>query len=223
MESRRRIFLLRWVCALLLVPVLSACSFMRTAEPEPYSAGKQVIEPELERREISEADIDSEDFSVGAFVGVMNVEDFGTNLVYGARAAYHITEDFFAEAAVGRTDTDQTSFEDLSGGAQLLTDDERQLTYYNLSLGWNVFPGEVFIGSGYAFNSALYLIGGVGNTDFGGDNHFTVNVGAGYRLLLTDWVALHLDVRDHIFESDLLGEDEYKHNLEAHTGLTVFF
>ena len=85
-------------------------------------------------------------------------------------------------AAAGRTDTDQTSFEDLSGGAQLLTDDERQLTYYNISLGWNVFPGEVFIGSGYAFNSALYLIGGVGNTDFGGDNHFTVNVGAGYRL-----------------------------------------
>ena len=47
MESRRRIFLLRWVCALLLVPVLSACSFMRTAEPEPYSAGKPVIELSL--------------------------------------------------------------------------------------------------------------------------------------------------------------------------------
>jgi outer membrane beta-barrel protein len=223
MESRRRIFLLRWSCALLLVPVLSACSFMRAAEPEPYSAGEPVIEPELERREITEADIDSEDFEVGAFIGVMNVEDFGTNLVYGARAAYHITEDFFAEAAVGRTDTDQTSFEDLSGGARLLTDDERQLTYYNVSLGWNVFPGEVFIGSDHAFNSALYLIGGVGNTDFGGDNHFTVNVGAGYRLLLTDWVALHIDMRDHIFESDLLGDNEYKHNLEAHTGLTVFF
>ena len=49
------------------------------------------------------------------------------------------------------------------------------------------------------------------------------DVGAGYRLLLTDWLALRIDVRDHIFESDLLGEDEYKHNLEAHTGLSVFF
>ena len=224
MESRRRIFLLRLAALLLLVPGLSACSFMRTGEPEEsYGDREAVIAPELERREISEADIDSQDFEAGGFVGVMSVEDFGTNVVYGVRAAYHITEDFFTEAALGRTSTDQTSYEELSGGAQLLSDSERDLTYYNISLGWNVFPGEVFIGSGHAFNSALYIIGGVGNTDFGGDNHFTVNVGAGYRLLLTDWIALHIDVRDHIYESDLLGEDEYKHNLEAHTGLTVFF
>jgi outer membrane beta-barrel protein len=219
MAGRRWIFLLRIACALILIPGLSACAVLRPDEPEPYRSDRPVIEPELERREITEADIDSEDFEVGGFVGLMNVEDFGTNLVYGVRAAYHITEDFFAEAALGRTDTDQTSYEDLSGGARLLTDDERQLTYYNLSLGWNALPGEVFIGRGHAFNSALYLIGGAGNTDFGGDNHFTVNVGAGYRLLLTDWAALHVDVRDHIFESDLLGDDEYKHNLEAHTGL----
>ena len=46
MESRRRIFLLRWLCALLLAPVLSACSLMKTAEPDPYGADRPVIEPE---------------------------------------------------------------------------------------------------------------------------------------------------------------------------------
>ena len=56
-----------------------------------------MISPELERRTITEADIDSEDFEVGAFVGVMSIEDFGSNVVYGARGAYHITEDFFVE------------------------------------------------------------------------------------------------------------------------------
>ena len=222
MASRHWIFLLKPVCALALFSLLQGCSLLRTEEPV-YTESDPVIEPELDRRIITEADIDSEDFEVGVFAGVMSVEDFGTNFVYGARAAYHVSEDLFTEATIGRTKTDKTSFEKLSGGAQLLSDNDRNLTYYNISIGWNLLPGEVFLGRGHAFNSELYLIGGVGNTDFADDNHFTINFGAGYRLLLTDLVAMHIDVRDHTYKSDLLGEDERKHNLEAHAGLTVFF
>ena len=83
--------------------------------------------------------------------------------------------------------------------------------------------GEAFIGEGHAFNSALYLIAGVGNTEFADDSHFTVNVGAGYRFLVNDWVALHVDFRDHIFDSDLLGTDKTTHNLEATAGVSLFF
>jgi outer membrane beta-barrel protein len=222
MASRHWIFLLKPVYVLALAALLQGCSFLRTEEPA-YSETEPVIEPELERRTITEADIDSEDFEVGAFVGVMSVEDFGTNFVYGARVAYHVTEDIFTEAAIGRTDTDETSFEKLSGGAKVLSNNDRKLTYYNISLGWNILPGEVFIGRGHAFNSALFLIGGVGNTDFADDNHFTINVGAGYRLLLNDWIALRIDVRDHTYNSDLLGDDERKHNLEATGGVSIFF
>jgi hypothetical protein len=45
----------------------------------------------------------------------------------------------------------------------------------------------------------------------------------GYRLLMTDSVALHVDFRDHLFDIDLLGEEKTAHNLEAHIGFTVFF
>jgi outer membrane beta-barrel protein len=184
---------------------------------------EQVIEPELERRTITEADIDSEDFEVGAYAGVMSIEDFGSNFVYGIRAAYHITEDFFAEAAYGRTEADETSYETLSGGAKLLTDSQRQFDYYNISLGYTLFPGEAFIGSGHAFNTAFYLIAGVGNTEFADDSHFTVNAGAGYRFLLTDWIALRVDARDYIFKSDLLGNDKTTNNLEFTGGVSFFF
>ncbi len=68
---------------------------LSTREAEP------VIKPNIERRTITEADIDSEDFEVGAYVGVLSIEDFGSDVVYGVRADYHITEDFFAEAAAG--------------------------------------------------------------------------------------------------------------------------
>jgi outer membrane beta-barrel protein len=222
MESWFRIFLLKSTCVLTLLGLFSGCSLMRV-DDAPYEDSEPVIKPDLERRSITEADIDSEDFEVSAFVGVMSIEDFGSNVVYGARLAYHITEDFFTEAAIGRTDAGETSFETLSGGAQILSDSQRQLTYYNISLGYNILPGEAFIGKGHAYNSALYVIAGVGNTEFADDSHFTVNAGLGYRFLLTDWIALHADFRDHIFDSDLLGKDKTTHNLEATAGISFFF
>ena len=183
----------------------------------------QVIEPEVERREIKEPEIDSEDFEIGAFAGIMSIEDFGSDLVYGVRLAYHLTEGFFVEGTVGQSEAGLTSFEILSGGARLIADSERTLTYYNLNLGYNILPGEVFIGEGRAYNTNLYLIAGLGSTRFAGDDRFTVNFGAGYRFLLTDSIALHIDFRDHLFDIDLLGEEKTAHNLEGHLGLTVFF
>ena len=182
-----------------------------------------VVQPEIARREIIEPDIDEEDFEVGVFAGFLSVEDFGTSPVYGARLAYHVTEGLFLEAAMGTSTADRTSYELLSGNVQLLTDKERDFTYYNLSAGYNILPGEVFFGRNHAFNSQFYLIAGVGNTRFAGNDEFTVNVGAGYRLLLTDWLTLHLDARDHMFETDLFGEAKTTHNFELHSGLTVFF
>ena len=103
----------------------------------------------------------------------------------------------------------KTSYEVLSGAVELLTPSQRDYTYYALSLGWNALPGEIFLGSGHAYNSALYLIGGVGSTDFGGDDRFTVNIGVGARVLITDSIAAHLDFRDYIFDVDLTGEKSY--------------
>jgi outer membrane beta-barrel protein len=134
-----------------------------------------------------------------------------------------VTEGFFVEAAGGYSRAGYTSFEVLSGGATLISDDERDLYYYNLSLGYNILPGEVFIGEGRAYNSSFYVIAGLGSTTFAGDDRFTVNFGAGYRFLLTDSVALHLDFRDHLFDIDVIGEEKTAHNLEATLGVTVFF
>ncbi len=182
-----------------------------------------VIEPDVARREIEPPRIDTEDFEVGIFAGQLSVEDFGVNTVTGARFAYHVTEGFFVELAAGKADTELTSFERLSGAAQLLTDSEREYSYYNVSLGYNIFPGEHFVGSGRAMNTATYVIGGVGKTSFAGDDRFTINFGIGMRLMPLDWLAIHGDIRDHVFDIDLLGQEKTSHNLEAHLGVTFFF
>jgi outer membrane beta-barrel protein len=216
MESRIFRIFLTGAFASCLSATSTLVSSAQAQEPD------QVVRPELERRDVNEADIDTENFEIGVFAGAMSVEDFGTNLVYGGRLGYHVTEYVFVEASYGRTDTDETSAERF-GGFQILQDSDRTLDYYNLSFGFNLLPGESFVGSGWAFTSDFYLIGGVGSTNFAGDDLFTWNVGVGYRVLANDWLALRVDARDHVFNLDILGESKTTHNLEFTGGLSIFF
>lgn len=206
-----------------ILSVMAAGVLLGVSQSALAAGQEPIISPEIERREIRAADIDTEDFEVGVYGGVMSVEDFGTNPVYGLRLTYHVTEDVFVAASYGRTDTSRTSYERLSGNVQLLQDSDRELSYYNLSFGLNLMPGEGFVGSSWAFSSAFYISGGVGSTSFAGDDQFTWNVGAGYRLLATDWLALHVEARDHVFDLDLLGQQQTNHNLEFTGGLSIFF
>lgn len=213
MESRFQ----RFVLAMLLA---TNATMLQAAE-EGRTVLDDVISPDLERRKIDEDKIDSENIEVGFFAGVLSVEDFGSNDVYGVRLAFAVTEDFFLESNVGFSTLQKTSWEELTPG-ELMTEDERELTYYNLSLGWNLFPGETYIGR-YAFHSNLYLVSGAGNTEFGGDEYFTYHFGGGFRLFATDWLALHMDVRNHVMSHSIFGSEKEIQNLETSMGLTVFF
>ena len=191
--------------------------------PQDENAPPRVIEPEVARRKIKVPRIRSSNVEMGLDYGALSIEDFGTHPVYGITAAYHITEDFFFQGEAGRSRGGRTSFETLGGNIQLLTRSERRFTYYDLSLGYNFLPGEAFIGRGIAMTSAFYLLGGIGGTDFAGDTKFTVNFGAGYRVVPTDWLAVHITVQDRVFQSSLLGATKLTNNLEARIGTTVFF
>jgi outer membrane beta-barrel protein len=100
---------------------------------------------------------------------------------------------------------------------------QEKLDYYNLSVGYNTLPGEVFLGSRYAMASALYLIGGVGSTKFLEQSMQTINVGLGLRVFLKDWAAIQVDFRDHFYTLDLLGQRKSTQNLELTAGVTFFF
>ena len=139
----------------------------------------------------------------------------------GIKGSFHATEDFFLQANVGFAEAGEAYAETFNGGSDLITD--RDYNYYNLLVGYNLFPGETFVTQNHTFNSALYVVGGAGNTDFAGDNYFTLTLGAGYRIILRDWLTFNLDFRDHTFESDITGEKDRIHNLEFTTGLTAFF
>jgi outer membrane beta-barrel protein len=240
MESRNRLLLLTAVCGATLM--LSGCASFRwpwhkdkveqqqtdteAAEEEAEEQDvtpPRVIEPNVARRKIKTPKIDNENWELGVGLGFMSIEDFGTSSTYAAQLNYHVTEDFFFRLDAGQSTAGKTSFETLGGNIELLTGDERRFTYYSLSLGYNFLPGEVYLGRNLAMNSGFYLLGGIGSVDFAGDQHLTINLGAGYRVLPNDWLAIHIGVMDRVFDSDLLGENKVTNNFETLLSATVFF
>ena len=210
-------------CAVLVVGTpLAAAAQEVESRSDSAATPPPIIDPRVERRSVTYADIDSENFEVTAFAGFQSIEDFGNDATVGLRLGYHVTENWFVEAAYASSTAGTTSFEDLSGGVQFLTDDEREFEVYDLSVGYNL-NGEIFFSEGVAFNTDFYLMLGGGSTDFGGDERFTVTLGAGYRLLLTDYMALRVDVRDYMFNSDLIGEEKSTHNMAYTLGVSLFF
>jgi outer membrane beta-barrel protein len=190
--------------------------------PQAPLSGDQLLTPKVKRNKIKVGRIDTEDFELGPFVGLYSIEDFGTHMVVGGRFAIHLSESFFVEANYGQTKGGRSSAESLLS-KDFITEADRNLTYYNLLFGFNFLPGEAFIGKNWAFVNELYLVAGAGNTTFGGEDRFTVVGGFGYRFLVTDWMAAHIDYKDHLFKTDFFGQEKTTNNMEIHMGFTIFF
>ncbi|MFT5506697.1 MAG: outer membrane beta-barrel protein, partial [Gammaproteobacteria bacterium] len=92
-----------------------------------------------------------------------------------------------------------------------------------LNVGYNLFPGEAFLSDDTVLNSLFFVKGGVGTTEFGGDDRFAFNFGFGYQLLFADSFNFSAEFRDLIFNIDLFGEDKSTHNLETILAIGWYF
>lgn len=208
------------VASLLTMPLQAV---EKEVDDDLSSESGGIFNPQVERREVERDAIDTENWEIGAYYGIISVEDFGSSELKGARIAYHVTEDFFIEGSYALTDAGISSFERLNGNVVLLTDEQREYSHFNVSLGFNILPGEGFIGDELAFTSSLYLLTGLGSTDFAGEQRSTLMVGGGYRVLFTDWFAMHLTLKDHFYDIELLGSAKTANDLEISTSFTIFF
>lgn len=217
MENR----LLNIFLILILSATMSAnAQTVADADEEP---DENFIQPQIEREAFDESLIDSEDFEISIFGGMLSIEDFGVNSVIGFKLAYHINEDYFVQAVLGESTAGETSFEVLSAGAPILSEDERKLEFYQINIGYNLFPGEAFVSQTTTLNNAFYVIAGLGNTEFAGDDRHTLNYGFGYRILFFDAFSFNADFRDHLFDMDVFGKKVESHNLEFSLALGWYF
>ena len=206
--------------ALVATACAAACCAAMAQQQKP--ANEQVVVPQVDRRDIQVPKFPSNDFEIGLFGGTYATQNFGTSAVGGLKLGYHITEDFFVEGVYAQTKVSDESFRQILPGG-VFTEEKQTLKYYNVSAGYNVLPGEVFIGGKRAKPSQLYLIAGVGSTKFNEQRRPTYNVGFGFRVFLTDSLSLQVDMRDHIFSLDLLGQRQSTQNLELTGGFAFFF
>lgn len=189
---------------------------------EEESEAIQVIGSDVKPMEVKQAKIDTEYFELGGFAGLITIDGAGSEFLYGVSGSFHATEDYFLQFNFGATEIGRTFAEDLLN-SNMLTD--RDYLFYNLSVGYNLFPGETFFSKNRTYNSTFYVVAGAGNTNFDGSDNFTVVLGTGYRVVLSDYMTLNLDYRDQIFSSSAYGssEKERLHNFSFTTGLTFFF
>lgn len=225
-----------WAClaALLLMPAAWAQSAPASAPapsptpaptpvPTPAAAAEPpTIVPQVQRRDVTLPRVPSKDIEFGLFGGVYNAQNFGASGAVGLRVGYHITEDYFAEAEFARTKVSDDSFRAILPGGVLVQGQQR-LGYGTVSLGWNALPGEVFLGGRQARASQLFLLAGIGSTDFAGQRRQTINLGLGLKVLASQRLAVRVDLRDHLYTLDLLGNRERTHNLQLTTGLSWFY
>lgn len=206
----------------LLFVLLASVAHSATAASLNDLSTKDVYQPQQQRRGVLLPAIDTEIFEAGVYTGVLNVEDFGGTYSTGANVTIHATEYVFLEGSAGRgTVTDEAFYR--VGLPLFGADRNRAMTYYSLSVGYNLFPGEIFLGKYFSFGSSAFLLAGVGNINFMDDDSFAKMLGMGLKFLPKDWIAIRLDTKAYQYDTSYFGYKKTSHNFEAGLGVSLFF
>ena len=231
MESRLRLLLLMAASA-----ALSGCAHLPHLWPfhrhgqtpvaavGPTSAtdNAPIVEPDIVRPQVKVPKIRTSNFEITTSLGLLNVEQYGTYPTVDFRGTYHIKENFFAEASFGVSKLRSLNYVDSTGATKRFP--SRPHVYnYALDLGYDVLPGEAFFGGKKAFTTAVYVVGGIGSLHYATDSFYAANAGIGYRVLLSDRFAAHIDVRDSVTQRSLSGARHIANNIESTMGLSVYF
>jgi outer membrane beta-barrel protein len=158
----------------------------------------------------------NEIFSLGISFGVLNVEDFTSELIPALSATFRASEDFFLQANFLRATVSNSAYE--STQAVFFSGDDRKFTHYDLLFGYNLFQSEFYLSSEDTALANLYLVSGVGDTDFGGESSFTYTLGVGYEVSVSRHLGIYIDFRDYIYQSALVS-DEARNVNTTHIGL----
>lgn len=170
----------------------------------------------------AQADIDQEVFELGVFSGVVNIGDFGSEWLAGLSASFQASENFFLQYNYLQAEAGLSSFEESQG--RYFSGSDRDFVHYDLLVGYKLFQAEVYPREGRANLSSFYLVGGVGETRFGGEENATITAGLGYELALSrDWI-IRADYRSYIYDSSLIrGEEETVQSTQFSLGLGYLF
>ncbi|MGH1487058.1 MAG: outer membrane beta-barrel domain-containing protein [Cellvibrionaceae bacterium] len=214
---------------------LVLCSLFLSAAVTAQGSGSSVkiIEPKKDVKIAKSAAIDDEKFELGLFTGILAVDEFNDNPVYGISFSYHMTPKFLLQLNYGESETRTPTFEKNATpdpDNPFLTDSQRTFEYVNLLAGYRVLRGRSFFGRNSKYNSDIYLMFGVDSVDFAqGSSNTGIVIGTSYRVVLTDSLTMNVDFRGHAVDrefnilSGAEGNKESTFNTELIVGLNLLF
>jgi outer membrane beta-barrel protein len=148
--------------------------------------------------------------------------------IYGGAYTFHFTEDLGLEAAYFRTRQSFALLEALVDRQQGLTGiveaESNPIQFFLGHLVWSLAYGKVRWMGGGISRYDFYLSLGAGATVEPGDLGLTGSGGFGMKFYFTEWLALRLDVRDHVRAQQRvqLGVEKIVNDISAMGGLSVF-
>jgi hypothetical protein len=165
--------------------------------------------------------VDNEVFELGVNAGMINIEDFGSELTFGVSGSFKATEDFFLQVNYFQATSDLSSVEKSQG--QLFGGADRDFRHFDLLVGLNIFQSEFAFKGGEANLASFYVVGGVGDTAFGGEESFTYTLGAGYQVAFNRHYIVKLDYRNYTYNSNLSDDDKTVNNGGFSLGVNYLF
>lgn len=148
--------------------------------------------------------------------------------IYGGAYTFHFTEDLGLEAAYFRTRQSFELLESLNDlrpvRIDIVESEENPIQFFLGHLVWSLAYGKVRWMGGAISRFDFYLSLGGGATVEPGDLGLTGSAGFGLKFYLAQWLALRLDVRDHVREQKRvqLGVEKIVNDISAMGGMSVF-
>lgn len=176
-----------------------------------------IVKADTEQDLIKDADIKNTSMSIGIYTGLINYENFNSNYLVGLTFSYPFDEHVFIDAEFGVSGINDTEYRNI--GLPLLSEEETDVLFYTVLVGYNILPGEVYWSREKTLISSFYLIGGVGSISFDNNNYVSVQFGAGFKMGLDKNKSIRFEARDRLFDTDILGTDKLSNNIEFHLGI----
>lgn len=176
-----------------------------------------IVKADTEQELIKDSDIVNTNMSVGVYAGLINYENFNSSYLFGLYFTYPFDEHVFVEAEFGVSSLNDTEYRRI--GLTLLSEEDVDVQFYTILVGYNMLPGEVYWSREKTMISRFYLIAGVGSVSFDNNSYVSVQYGAGFKVELDKNKSIRFEARDRLYDTDILGTDKLSNNIEFHLGI----
>jgi outer membrane beta-barrel protein len=214
-------------CALTVASTLLAAGRAATAAPaDPGVCLDEEIKADLDakrrRRSTKERLVQKTNRHELGIRGGHYVSDlFDATPVAGLSYAYHLTEDFAVEASAAYTRFASAGGPELERTFSVLGGRERRALLFASNLVYAPLHAKMQLGASLV-HFDVYVTAGAGVVDSVLSSGVAGNGGLGFMFFVGQAMAIRFDLRDYVYQQQLLTEKLVVNDLTATLGLSVF-